>query len=181
MVIQSRIADIISRLKRVREENGLSYQRIYDIVEGSGEHVSMSTIRKVFEPGSETYGFQYEGTLKPIAAAVLGAYEPPDRTAEDVADTLHAIIDYKAEKIAELSAQLARLEESYRRRIDFLRDQIVLKDARIDRRDAMIEKLLDAALRKGGVLHVRPAKPRPRRRPRLSSEEPNGRPVVLRR
>lgn len=145
-VLQKRISDIITQLKKVRAENGVSYQRVYDLVEESGEHVSMSTIRKVFDDGSESYGFQYDGTLKPIAAAVLGSYAPPDETAEDVADTLQAIIKYKGERISDLTAQLARVEESYKRRIEFLREQITLKDARIDKRDEMIDKLIDALL-----------------------------------
>lgn len=145
-MLQKKIAEIISKLKKVREENGLSYQRIVELVEKNGEAVSLSTVKRVFEEGSESYGFQYENTLKPIADAVLGIYESSDTITPDEADALKAIIDYKSDRIAELQAQLERTEESYRRRLDFLKDQIALKDKRIDRRDDMIEKLLDTIM-----------------------------------
>ena len=62
-MFQEKITDVITRLKRVREENGLSYQRIADLVEANGGYVSLSTIRRVFAEGSETFGWQYENTL----------------------------------------------------------------------------------------------------------------------
>ena len=149
-MLQKRIADIITSLKKVREENGLSYQRIVDLVEENGDYVSISTVRRVFEEGSEAYGFQYENTLKPIAAAVLGLYGSSEDVTPDEADTMKAIIDYKSERIADLQERLKRAEESYKRRIEFLKSQIALKDERIDRRDALIEKMLDRLLRTEG-------------------------------
>lgn len=142
-MLQQKIAEIITKLKKVREDNGLSYQRIAELVEQNGGNVSLSTVKRVFEDGSEAYGFQYENTLKPIADAVLGIYTESAAATPDEADALKAIIDYKSDKITELTAQLERTEESYRRRLDFLKDQIALKDKRIDRRDDMIERLLD--------------------------------------
>lgn len=172
-MLQKKIAGIISRLKVVREENGLSYQKIVDLVEQNGGYVSLSTVRRVFEDGSESYGFQYENTLKPIADAVLGIYSDSDDVTADEADAMKAIIDYKSEKIAMLEAQLERCEESYKRRIEFLRKQIDLKDARIDRRDTMIEKLMDNLLCKGCVNHVLPTGTKTGRNPDLPTEEPD--------
>lgn len=146
---QKKIAEIIVKLKKVREENGLSYQRIVQLVEQNGESVSLSTVKRVFEDGSENFGYQYENTLKPIADAVLGIYTESATATADEADALKAIIDYKSDRITELTAQLERVEESYRRRIDFLKEQITLKDKRIDRRDEYIEKLLDTILSLG--------------------------------
>lgn len=145
-MLQKKLSEIVSRLKRVRDEEGLSCQRIVDLVEENGGHVSLSTVKRVFEPGSEMYTWQYENTLKPIADAVLGLYGASRSATADEADAMKAIIDYKTEKIAALTMQLRRSEESYKRRIDFLKHQIDLKDARIDRRDTMIEKLLDTII-----------------------------------
>lgn len=167
-MLQETIADIITRLKKVREENGLTYQRVSDLVEQNGGYVSMYTIRRVFEEGSEAYGWQYENTLKPIADAVFGVYAPSDVAAnEDTAEALRAMLRYKNERLAELEAQLARVEESYRRRLEFVKNQVALKDARIDRRDDMIERLVDVVLKRpncphctkcGGGSHVHAAK-----------------------
>ena len=143
---QKMISDIIRRLKAVREDNGLSCQKIVEMVEQRGQYVSLSTVRRVFEDGSETYGFQYANTLKPIADAVLGVYEPskPDAITVDEVDALKAIVAYNSEKIKAMSAQLEETREQYEERIAFLKQQISLKDERIDKRDMMIEKLLDA-------------------------------------
>lgn len=150
---QKMIADIITRLKAVREENGLSYQKIVDLVEQHGQYVSLSTVKRVFEAGSEGYGFQYTNTLKPIADAVLGVYEPsqPDAITVDEVDALKAVVAYNSEMIKRLSAQLAEQEKAHNSQLDFLKSQISLKDERIDRRDMMIERLLDVLLesRKG--------------------------------
>lgn len=148
-MLQKRVAEIISALKRVREEEGLTYQRIADLVAENGYTVSLSTVKRVFEPGSEEYHWQYESTLKPIYEAVLKVYGPSEPATAAEADAFKSGLAYKSEKIADLTAQLARCEESYRRRLAFLREQIALKDSRIDRRDAMIEKLLDVVLRFG--------------------------------
>ena len=145
---QKKIADIITKLKKVREENGLSYQKIVELVEKNGDYVSLSTVKRVFEDGSEAYGFQFENTLKPIANAVLGIYSETDIVSASEVDALKAVVAYKSDRISELEAQLSRTEESYRRRLDFLKEQISLKDQRIDKRDAMIERLLGVILTK---------------------------------
>ena len=147
---QKKIADIVSKLKKVREENGLSYQKIVELVEKNGDYVSLSTVKRVFEDGSESYGFQFENTLKPIANAVLGIYSDTDIVSASEVDALKSIVAYKSDRITELEARLERTEESYRRRLDFLKEQISLKDQRIDKRDAMIERLLGVILSKNG-------------------------------
>ena len=145
---QKKIADIVTKLKKVREENGLSYQKIVELVEKNGDYVSLSTVKRVFEDGSESYGFQFENTLKPIANAVLGIYSETDVVSVSEVDALKAVVAYKSDRITELEAQLDRTEESYRGRLEFLKDQITLKDQRIDKRDDMIELLLNVILKK---------------------------------
>ena len=147
---QKKIADIVSKLKKVREENGLSYQKIVELVEKNGDYVSLSTVKRVFEDGSEAYGFQFENTLKPIANAVLGIYSDTDIVSASEVDALKSIVAYKSDRITELEARIERIEDSYRRRLDFLKEQISLKDQRIDKRDDMIERLLSVILAKNG-------------------------------
>ena len=158
MPFETKTAEIITELKRVREEEGFSCARIVELVEQNGGSVSLSTVKRVFEDGSESYGWQYENTLKPIAAAVLGAYGSVKGESENAAGALKsAILDYKAEKIAALQAQIERMEASYARRLDFLTAQIGLKDARIDRLHGIIERMIDALLpnvQKGSVPNV---------------------------
>jgi hypothetical protein len=150
-MLQKRIAEIIRNLKRVRNENGLTISEIVDICEKNGEAVSETTVKKVFADGSETFGFNYENTLKPIINALLGDHE---ETAET--DMMISVAQYKEIKIKHLEEQLARTEESYKRRIEFLKKQIDIKDDRIDKRDELITKLIDSIIHHtlGGVDNV---------------------------
>lgn len=140
-MLQKRISEIIRNLKRVRAENGLSISEIVNLCEKNGESVSETTIKKVFSDGSEALGFNYESTLKPIVNALLGEHE---ETAET--DMMISVAQYKEIKIKHLEEQLARQEDSYKRRIDFLMKQIEIKDIRLDKRDEMITKLIDAII-----------------------------------
>ena len=63
-MLQKKIAEVIRNLKRVRQENGLTISEIANLCEKNGEAVSETTIKKVFSDGSETFGFNYEATLK---------------------------------------------------------------------------------------------------------------------
>ena len=119
-MLQKKIAEVIRNLKRVRQENGLTISEIVNLCEKNGEAVSETTVKKVFSDGSETFGFNYENTLKPIINALLGDHE---ETAET--DMMISVAQYKEIKIRHLEEQLARMEESYKRRIEFLKQQTV--------------------------------------------------------
>ena len=130
-MLQKKISEIIRNLKRVRQEDGLSISEIVRMCEENGEAVSETTIKKVFADGSEACGFNYENTLKPIIHALLGDHE---ETAET--DMMISVAEFKA----------AKIKDSYKRRIEFLRQQIDIKDSRIDKRDEMITKLIDTII-----------------------------------
>ena len=140
-MLQKKISGIIRNLKRVRNEDGLSISDIVNMCENNGEAVSESTVKKVFADGSEAFSFNYESTLKPIINALLGDHEEAPET-----EMMISVAEFKAAKIKDLETQMARMEESYKRRIEFLRQQIDIKDARIDKRDEMISKLIDSIL-----------------------------------
>ena len=140
-MLQKKISGIIRNLKRVRNEDGLSISDIVNMCENNGEAVSESTVKKVFADGSEAFSFNYESTLKPIINALLGDHEEAPET-----EMMISVAEFKAAKIKDLETQMARIEESYKRRIEFLRQQIDIKDARIDKRDEMISKLIDSIL-----------------------------------
>lgn len=142
--------EIIVQLKAVQEKKNLSIPDIVKLVASTGEPVSESAIRRVFKKDSEkTENFNYDHTLRPIAQALLVVENPEDT---DVKAFL-AINDYKDAQIEELKRQKENMREQfekrcheYETRMAFLRDQIEKKDDRMDRKDAMIEKLLDQVL-----------------------------------
>jgi transcriptional regulator with XRE-family HTH domain len=150
--------DIIVKLKAVREEKGLSYSDILDLMEKNGDYLSKSTLSRVFAEGSEELSFKYEETIRPIANALLDI-----ETIEDTDDldlkAMKSLLKYKIQRIEELEAQLQSVEadlgnekvkhhekidsvrEQYTKTIDFLKEQISLKDKRMDQLlNAIFEK-----------------------------------------
>lgn len=139
---------IILKLKEVREERGLSYDKIVSILETNGDFLSKSSVSRVFKEGSEDKSFNYNTTIRPIAKALLDMETiEEDDTPEEQA--MKIIMKAKMDRILELEQQLAeeklksheKLEKerhSAQKKIDFLMNQIELKDKRID---ALIESL----------------------------------------
>jgi len=150
--------DIIIKLKEVREEKQLSFGDILDLMEKNGDYLAKSTISRVFAEGSEECSFRYDETIRPIAKALLDI-ETIEETDDMDTKALKALLKYKIERIEELEEQVERLETALdkekiksheklekeraqsRTSIDFLKDQISLKDKRIDHLlEAVIEK-----------------------------------------
>lgn len=157
--------DIIIRLKEVRKEKDLSYGDILDLMEKNGDFVSKSTLSKLFAEGSEEHPekFRYENTLRPIANAILDMENIEETDDMDI-QALKAILKYKIERIKELEAtldhekiksheKLDKERDRFQRSLDFLKDQVTLKDKRIDQLlDAnvkLLNQLLNCPCRKG--------------------------------
>lgn len=134
--------DLILKLKEVKERDNLSLGDIETRTEENGEHVSKTTLSRVFSEGSEDIQFKFESTLKPIANALLDIDTIEE---DDDLDTqgLKIMLKLKADEIKKLEAaldhekvkyheKLDKEREQSRRSIDFLKDQISRKDKRID-------------------------------------------------
>ena len=134
--------DLILKLKEVKERDRLSLGEIESRTEANGEHVSKTTLSRVFAKGSEDLIFKFENTLKPIANAILDIDTIEE---DDDLDTqaLKLMLKIKADKIRELEAaldhekvkhheKLDKEREQARRSIEYLKKQIDLKDKRID-------------------------------------------------
>lgn len=105
----------IEKLRKAKEQKGYTYQRIVDESEKLGNAVSLSTVKRVFAPGSDPAGFN-PATLHAIAQ-VLGV----DESAEDGADLQEALAA-RDERIRELEAQIAQSEEYTEGRLNYLKD-----------------------------------------------------------
>lgn len=162
--------DIIIELKKVREEKGLSYNDILDLMEENGDYLSKSTLSRVFADGSENVSFRYEETIRPIANALLDI----EHIEEDDPSNIKAakqILLLKKARIQELEKEVEDLElklseekvkrheeidkirEEHKARTDFLINQISLKDKRMDQlleavftKDMQHKELLDTIL-----------------------------------
>lgn len=132
--------DLIRRLKTIRENQNLSYQQIYEMLEEENLHVSLNSIKKVFADGSEDEHFRYHDTLQPISRVLLDTYGKESGDPE--IDALHAAIKVKDELIARRESELAACREEHTRRTEFLLKQIALKDERIDRLMSRVDVLI---------------------------------------
>ena len=154
--------DIIIKLKEVREEKGLSFTDILNLMEKNNDYVSKSTISRVFAEGSEEQSFKYEETIRPIAKALLDIETIEDDDNMDV-KAMKSLLKYKIQRIEDLEKQIAHLESvlnkekikyhekldkeriQHSKSIEFLKEQISLKDKRMD-------QLLDAVFAKDQIL-----------------------------
>lgn len=162
--------DIILKLKEVREEKGLSYGDILDLMEKNGDFLSKSTISRVFSDGSEDLSFRYEETVRPIAKALLDMETIEEDDTMDV-QAMKSLLKYKIKRIEELEQQIEHLNslidkqkiqfhekideerERFNKSIDFLKEQVAYKDKRMDlllesvtAKDRRIEELLTRIL-----------------------------------
>lgn len=128
---QSKITNIIIRLKKEKNENPeITLQKISDQT-----GVSMSTVTRIFADGSENQSFRYE-SLKPIAQLLLhsdGLEE--DMDSEEIQMQINEVKD-KYEK------KLEKEREQHRKNVEFLKNQIELKDDRITKLLSMLENAL---------------------------------------
>lgn len=141
--------EIILKLKEVRKEKDLSYGDILDLMEKNNDYLSKSTISRVFQDGSEELSFRYEETIRPIAKALLDIETIEDTDDLDV-QAMKSLLQYKIQRIEELEQQIEQLEGSFNKErlkfhekmeqereqwsksIEFLKNQVSLKDKRID-------------------------------------------------
>lgn len=141
--------EIILKLKEVREEKGLSYGDILELMEKQGDFVSKSTLSRLFAEGSEDCSFKYEETIRPIAKALLDIETIEDTDNMDV-QAMKSLLKYKMQLIGDLESKIEALtndltkeklkhhekldreRENFQKSLNFCREQIALKDKRID-------------------------------------------------
>ena len=163
--------EIIIKLKEVREEKGLSYNDILDLMEKNGDFLSKSTISRIFAEGSEEMSFRYEETIRPIANALLDIENQEDTDNLDT-KAMKTLLKYKIQRIEELEKEVERLEaaldkekvkyhekmdkerEQFQRSLDFLKEQVAYKDKRMDllldsvqAKDKLHQDMLDKLLK----------------------------------
>ena len=144
MTYEAKLSNIIIRLKEVKSNHPeITLQKITDHT-----GVSLSTVTRIFADGSEESSFRYD-SIRPIAEMLL-ALDDLDE-GDDDEKALKAIIQFKDTAIKQLQAQLDAEKEKHERKlekeraqhrtsIDFLKNQIDLKDDRITRLLSAIEK-----------------------------------------
>ena len=143
----------IIRLKRVKAEQGLSISKIMDLLEEKGKFVSEATVKRVFSEGSEDFNFRYQDSIAPLADVLLDWYG--DSSGLDDVSALKQIIHDKNQTIEFMMIKFEEQKTAYEKNVAHLKKQIQSLNERldfrervVDRKDAVIEKLLNAYLLK---------------------------------
>lgn len=164
---------VILALKQVKEEKGLSLDKILILMNEADPStaVSKTTLSRVFTKGSEEQMFRYETTLRPIANVLLDENIEEDDDSNTKA--IKSILKLKKDIIEELENKIITIEdeaktkyaqklleetENFQRSMEFVKNQIELKDQRIDfllaanerlsvMNNRMLEQFLDCPLK----------------------------------
>lgn len=147
LLLQSQEATI-NEFRSLREELGISYQQITDRTEANGESVSLSTVKRVFSPESETYRFRPE-TLNAIAKVLFTEKLQRDQNtsselASHEADALNSLISYNKLTIEALECENQRLKEESDRK----HDHIVTLAKQGDKTNLILETLAKQSKKK---------------------------------
>ena len=126
-------------MKKVRIEKDLSYQDIVDLCAENGDHVSLSTVKRVFSQGSEDMGFRYDTTLQPIVKVVLGLNEEesgvgidakePESATEN--DALKSLIELENEMVSNLNQAILEKNQQIERLSESTKEQLADKEKKV--------------------------------------------------
>lgn len=150
----------IKRLKQIKQEQGLSIPQIMDIMEKQGKFVSEGTLKKVFADGSEDKPFRYQDSIAPVADVLLDIYG--DTSGLDDVESLRQIIREKNKLIEMLGIKVEEKDEeakkheklyedrkaAFEKTIESLELQVNRLHEQVDRKDLMLEKLVNTILDK---------------------------------
>ena len=137
----------VSRLRKVRKENGLTISAIMEMLEEKGCFLSEATVKRVFSENADATSFKYRDTIAPLADVLLDLYS--DKSGSEDVEALKAMIHDKNKTINILLARDEERKADYDRRIAHLQKQICkleehldFRERVIERKDEVIEKLI---------------------------------------
>lgn len=151
--------ETLEKMKRIKDNYRLSCKQIERlIIEEKQSAVSEATIKKVFAKDCNVDSFSYQGTIQPIANTLFKLFvDPKDADVaaklQDKIDDLTVALERREEKIAALEKELTHEVEMAERRVAFLKEQIIIKDKRIDIREQEVAELNHELYRKEKIVN----------------------------
>ena len=144
--------ELILALKEAKKQQEITIPRLIEMLQANNQTVARTTLVRLFADGSEDNdGFNYTSTLKPVADILLGN----DQEQEDIKRHLEIVrlqseIRVKDEAIITLNNQIDSLLNQIEQvrsdaanQMEFLHNQIKLKDKRMDTKDELIQRVMD--------------------------------------
>ena len=136
----------IIRVKEIIEAEDLTETEVHQRMIDAGEFISISTVHRFLDEGSEDGpGFNYNNTVKPFARVFLGLGQTPNDVSELTTDAekdkaaLDNIIQIKNLQIETLETQI----EDDDKKIEFLKNQIAFKESQITGKDTLLAERRD--------------------------------------
>ena len=120
---KAKMLEVIERVRVVKEAKGLSYQKIADMTEATGEPpVSLSAVKRMFSDEGEHCRWS---TVRTVAIAVLGVgFDTPEPNAQDPdqaaryyaqIEGLKTLVEAKRELLAQKDEQVSYLKAEINR------------------------------------------------------------------
>ena len=141
--------DLVIALKQAKAEKEIMLPRLFEMLKSRKKDISMSTLKRVFKEGSEDNdSFNYSSTLKPIAEILLDD-DDESFISNEVANLRaelkekDGIIDKLKLQIDSLYKEIHLIREEESKRLEFMKNQIELKDKRMDTKDELIQRVMD--------------------------------------
>ena len=144
MEIEKAKKDVVSRLRKVKVDHGLTINSIMEKLEKNGAYLSESTVKRIFSDNVDAQSFKYS-TLASVADVLLDLYK--DDSGTDDMEALKAIIKEKNRTIAVLIGRDEERKAEYDKRVSHLQKQIERLDEHLMFREKIIDKLLDKVIK----------------------------------
>ena len=137
----------VQKLRQVKKDRDLTISNIMDMLESKSKYLSEGTVKRLFSDSSDPTSFKYRDTIAPLADVLLDLYS--DKSGSDDVGALKALIHDKNKTISILIARDEERKADFERRINHLQKQINkleehldFRERVIERKDAVIEKLI---------------------------------------
>lgn len=143
--------ETVARLRKVKKEQGLTNEKIMEMLEARNIFISEATIKRVFCESNDPTSFKYRDTIAPLADVLLDLYS--DKSNSEDVEALKAMIHDKNKTIDILVARDEERRADYERRIAHLQKQIerleehlMFRERVVTQKDKIIEKLLSKVI-----------------------------------
>ena len=159
-ILEFDIECVVDSLRVLYEDNHLSIDKALAIIKRQfpNSSISRSTVASVFRKDGDK-SFKWEATLKPIVTAMLnspeietGAFDVYNSVLQLKRDKIKKIETEKADEKRKYHERLEKETREFQKTIDFLNNQIKLKDDRITQLMAdntkLVNHFLDCPYRK---------------------------------
>lgn len=156
MEIEAMKRQTIERLKKVKKEQELSINNIMDMLSAKAYFISEPTLKKVFSENSDAHNFKYRDTIAPLADVLLDLYGEEEAEGTDKMKHLirekNKMIEILMHKTEEQKADYERRIGHLKAQVDRLEKNLDFRERVINRKDEVIEKLLDRIGHKDDII-----------------------------